>query len=116
MPHTLGPWTYERLHPHMKGSPIGTGNLSNPTASTLIATAWNTTKGLSGPKDEETEANAWLIAAAPDLLEALQGLNHVDKETGYCICPLNDGRAEMKHHATACANARASIAKATGKE
>ena len=74
--HTPGPWTYERLQPYMKGCAIGTGNLAIPTASTLIATAWNTTKGLSGPQDAETEANARFIVQAcnahDELLAALK--------------------------------------------
>ena len=52
--------------------------------------------------DDENEANARLIAAAPDLLEALKEMldNHEDACTGY-----GEGAAEK---------ARAAIAKATG--
>lgn len=53
--------------------------------------------------DEEAEANARLIAAAPDLLEALQSL--VDMDVAYQRGP---------KVAEAIENARASIAKATG--
>jgi len=105
--HTPGPWTYERLYPHKKGCAIGTGNLTNPTASTLIATAWNTTKGLSGPQDEETEANARLIAAAPELLEALQGMMHHHD---------HDQVGWPQDQCLRCQTAFAAIAKAEGRE
>lgn len=76
--HTPVPWTYQRLQPYMKGCSIGTGNLAIPTASMLIATAWNTTRGLSGPQDAETEANARFIVRAcnahEELLAGLQAL------------------------------------------
>jgi hypothetical protein len=65
---------------------------------------------------EENLANARLIAAAPDLLRALQAMNHMggDERGGYCICPLKDGSAPNERHASVCADARAAIAKITG--
>jgi len=59
-------------------------------------------------------ANGVLLAAAPDLLAALTGLNHMggDERGGYCICPRKDGSAPDAQHSTACADARAALAKA----
>lgn len=73
-------------------------------------------KEWAGPKDEGM-ANARLIAAAPELYEALKQMNHMcgDERGGYCICPRNDGSATDNEHATFCVDARAAIAKAEGK-
>jgi len=71
-----------------------------------------------GQGNDNTTSRAYdaLIAAAPELLEALKGLNHMggDERGGYCICPLKDGSAPDAKHATSCANARQVIAKAEG--
>lgn len=91
MTHTQGPWSY-----------IGNGD--------VVA---KSEKYCGGEKDiasvfltvnDEDEANARLIAAAPELLEALKVLaDYVDECTGDNECrPLE--------------NARAAIAKATGGE
>lgn len=57
------------------------------------------------------QANARLIAAAPELLEALEGLGC--KPDGYCFC---NGQGENGAHTGECNAARAAIAKATGGE
>lgn len=91
MTHTPGPWSY-----------IGNGD--------VVA---KSDKYCGGEKDiasvfltvnDEDEANARLIAAAPDLLEALKDMldGHEDACTGY-----GEGAADK---------ARAAIAKATGGE
>jgi len=56
--------------------------------------------------------------AAPELLAALEQLNHMggDERGGYCICAMNDGSAPDRKHSSGCADARAAIAKARGKE
>jgi len=91
MTHTQGPWSY-----------IGNGD--------VVA---KSDKYCGGEKDiasvfltvnDEDEANARLIAAAPELLEALKDMldGHEDACTGY-----GEGAADK---------ARAAIAKATGGE
>ncbi len=55
-----------------------------------------------------TNSNARLIAAAPDLLAALNGLL-------YGIIPTEDSQADAEVKAYWCAQARAAIAKATGQ-
>jgi hypothetical protein len=62
----------------------------------------------------EMKANAALIAAAPDLLAAIEAINHVTKG-GYCICPCADGNKPDANHSTGCADVRAAIAKARGQ-
>ncbi len=63
MKHTKGPWIIDRFEdkPHQRRHTI----LGN---GFMICDTW------SMFEDEETEANAHLIAAAPDLLEACKGL------------------------------------------
>lgn len=67
MKHTPGPWT------------VGTNKSpSNVTAGKYDIQQWPTDAGLSRPvssEENETEvANAHLIAAAPEMLEALEGI------------------------------------------
>lgn len=57
--HTTGPWTHRRAF--SKGEEIG---------CVVMPMGYD----LSTSNNEENEANARLIAAAPDLLEALEGL------------------------------------------
>jgi hypothetical protein len=64
MKHTKGPW-FNYIAPH------GTRHIlpcSEPTLGTVQICTFN---GSSHRKHDETEANAQLIAAAPDLLAAL---------------------------------------------
>ena len=91
MSHTPGPWVLHptALHPAVRS--VGT----DETGPRRICTV-GTMNG--NPVDKE---NARLIAAAPDLLEALQNIiDSVDKGHAVILVPL-------------AANARAAIAKAT---
>ena len=97
--HTPGPWT---LVP--KDTPKGT--LMVDSVSGLVAVMESSkTRGV---KYENAEANARLIAAAPELLDALQKLR--------AAAPLfwDDDNAEIGQLDSACAVADAAIAKATG--
>lgn len=74
--HTPGPWTYESDHTHrqfnirMLGHLIGTRDEAKH-----ICTVNNLPPHVLANRDQSTaEANARLIAAAPDLLAALQEL------------------------------------------
>ena len=67
----------------------------------------STDLGIWGRCREEAEANAHLIAAAPDLLEALQTLNLV-----IGLTPIAGNKDALQE---ACDIARAAIAKAEGR-
>ena len=73
--------------------------------------------GNAFPADEREGQKLLAICnAAPELLEALKGLDHNagadNNKSGYCICPLLDGKASDDKHATSCSDAREAIAKA----
>jgi len=98
--HTQGPWEIRatRIDDNAFTSDIQAPNQDNPSQSgsnPTVATTWYR------PDDGEAEANARLIASAPDLLECLQNLVH----RGLIV---NDN-----DHYEECIEA---IAKATGKE
>ena len=65
--HTPEPWAYD------KGS-IGGPTIMVSGKRHWIADIRTRNVRVGGPLDDETEANARLIAAAPDLLAALKGL------------------------------------------
>jgi len=70
--HTAGPWT---LEPDYKGYLKGTIDVSSKDHGGLATVVWVMSNDASiGEKSPECEANARLIAAAPELLEALQQL------------------------------------------
>lgn len=93
--HTPGPWTRTRgeqfRHDHSRGvrGPDGT----------YVAAALDFNRS---DRDEECEANARLIAAAPDLLSALKNLLQVCEDERESDDMLQDSRA--------------AIAKAEGRE
>jgi len=60
----------------------------------------------------EAEANARLIAAAPDLLGAIEGLGAMPE--GYCFCSEHRIGDDSKVHQPECRDLRAAIAKARG--
>ena len=86
--HTPGPWVVDRSHPDwVEGTTIWANDV-------VIAHA-------VADQHHQTEANARLIAAAPDLLAALEA----------CLHRLD---AHDDQSAPECLTARAAIAKATG--
>lgn len=118
--HTPGPWIVtERRHPYKDGN--------KAHIERNIYTAWKHPQlkdnypvvctsvgiGMDGKKAVQfvhiDEANACLIAAAPDLLDALKGLH--DDIMDYIR--LNNLGAENNHWLV---QARAAIAKATGEQ
>jgi len=107
--HTPGPWTYEGDHTHrqfnirMLGHLIGTKDEAKH-----ICTVNNLPTHVLANRDPATaEANARLIAAAPELLEAL-------KRAAFALesAVMLQGLAELAPYANA---ARAAIAKAKGE-
>lgn len=94
--HTPGPWYIDRTGEHYGQRPYGIRAGERGLTRRNIVN-WG---GFAAPASPETEANARLIAAAPDLLEALTRL----VETARPDCPAG---------AVAFEAARAAIAKAT---
>ena len=91
---TPGPWAVARMTP-----------CRVDTASGSISISWSSNND-SGAREREAEANARLIAAAPELLEALQKM--LPELRGLSI--VSDTAAEMLREA------EAAIAKATGEQ
>ena len=101
MKHTPAPWALHRngfstIYVEAK---IGNGMIQE------VAACGPTNEG-----QEQQEANAKLIAAAPELLEAL-------KELDECYCQVGNylTKEERHHHRMTLIKARAAIEKATGK-
>ena len=95
--HTPGPWKAHRIEkgPGLPYTPVA--------AKTLLAKVYSEAFG----DFEQSEANARLIAAAPDLLEALRALHSA------CV---KDGWPVYGAHPAAMNAALAAIAKATGQK
>ena len=84
--HTPGPWTYHKMEEWTRAEDSGKINIiaHGPIAYT----------GDNGNGPENAEANAALIAAAPDLLAALRGLVHrcTSEGVGTSWANMNDAR------------------------
>jgi hypothetical protein len=93
--HTPGPWTADKLQDRDTFNIFANGFVS---AMCQVSCMENSTRFTSG---NEVAANARLIAAAPELLEALL----------LCVDALEDGHWQETKQA-----ARAAIAKATGEQ
>lgn len=98
--HTKGPWSLLGKQAHQQFIEVVHSNLHTPGAASGVISrvtcrvTWQ----------EEQEANARLIAAAPELLEALQAVIRNDAEN----------RGEFGLSINVCKQAIAAIAKATG--
>lgn len=112
--HTPGPWTVDN---DLARSQDGQWErvISGPNGEVAALVIATTGDGMGDPvPDDERDANAHLIAAAPELLAVLQTLAaHYDR-----LCHSENGERlavalEMRPDAYA---AFAAIAKATGKE
>ena len=95
--HTPGEWFFDDEHEEV------TAESRRRKGLTRIATV---NLGWSEPFNSEQIANAHLIAAAPDLLEALQMLMSIDGHSALSVADADEIHAK----------ARAAIAKATGEQ
>lgn len=103
--HTPGPWKY---HEELGAQFSMVGN-SDYVVAGIPNETW------TGCEDDLPiqRANARLIAAAPDLLEALEtAASHVCS----LLCPSVKRTGEEWTHSKECEQVRAAIAKAKGKE
>ena len=94
--HTPGPWTYSK-----EQTTNGHAHMVRQSSGESVANVRSHNR-----PTEEAQANARLIAAAPELLEALKAVLHFDSD------PSIPG--EYKHDITIARKVRAAIAKATG--
>jgi hypothetical protein len=106
--HTLGPWTRiagERFKHDRSAGVQGPNGL-------YIAAALDLNRY---DRDDEVEANAALIASAPELLDALQGV--LAEPYGCSLCDSGTPRDPAKGHQPDCPYeiARAAIAKTRGE-
>jgi hypothetical protein len=97
--HTPAPWTYDKLQDLCKFNIFASGF---NTAMCQVTVMESSTRRVTG---SEVEANARLIAAAPELLEALNAI--VKRAEDPALCDDTD---------TLLRNARTAIAKATGEQ
>ena len=103
--HTPGPWFVAYNYGHMTGVRAKNEDIGRWVAQAWCQTSQPTSADAHARQVEQNEANARLIAAAPELLEALQAcemrLTHLAQDSHPVI-------EELKQ-------ARAAIAKATGE-
>lgn len=80
--HTPGPWSIFTDDKHKHNAGIEAENFSIVTIGYFDETPGIDDSGVKGNTEEEALANAHLIAAAPDLLEALElyALSYSDEE------------------------------------
>lgn len=128
-PYTPGPWSVghtrkSRTDPAFgpfHETPVHVGSYEN--RGNALAVVYLGGDGALRSDVESVEANARLIAAAPDVVKAAQLLGGGDlylEEFGrYCFCSccqINHGGPSVKpFHSTACNNLNAAIFKAEGR-
>ena len=114
MTHTPGPWRidHQRIGPH--GEPVALlCDVNDPMSGTVIDWPRGNDSGTAMSIDDaENEANARLIAAAPETLAALKSLLDSIENVDFSV--LDD--AGLTYDRIPWAQAEAAIAKATGQE
>lgn len=120
--HSPGPWTIEG---HFDPEGIGFGMGYIEIGGRVVCTADGATQEASvarvicagGNGRPEDKANARLIAAAPALFDALEGLAvWNDGEPCFCHVHGDEGRARHSPHNAYCDAARAALGKVEGPE
>ena len=101
--HTPGPWVVESLPDEGPSIHTGGSGIARRIAGVDVGGWKRTTLA-------DAEANARLIAAAPDLLEALQAIAHFIHTTSAA----EGGASKYSANVVAADMVRAAIAKATG--
>jgi hypothetical protein len=98
--HTQGPWSY------LPGDGLAWPSVQRATEGGFVVV---------GSSREREEADAKLIAAAPDLLEALQELLAAERANSLEIFGRDTGGHPLNAAGVARKKARAAIAKANGE-
>ena len=105
--HTPGPWSIDRTGEHHGQRPYGiSAGKRGPTPKNIVK--W---RGIASPASAESEANARLIASAPELLEALTVL-YADYKA---LADSGDAGNWRLEDTDSGKQALAAIAKATGE-
>ena len=117
--HTPGPWAADKnwLGPDTYGDGNSIPVFPHGGGVAICDVVTVTGEGLSRPDVQaKGEANARLIASAPELLSALHGLA-VWTDDNPCFCHVHgeSERARYSGHDSYCDAARAAIAKAEGR-
>ena len=103
MKHTTGNWYYEKSGIHIGGNPIYDRYIiatdENQAGMRSVIGFCNTPQEHSRFVDE-TESNAKLMAAAPELLEALQNAYKCSGEKNYLTKPVLDNMKQVIEKAT----------------
>lgn len=108
MSHTPGPWEAERDD---NRELYDIGHRRTPIGQRCVASV---TFGYDEPAETEQHANAKLIAAAPELLEALSALEVAANGADYCYRKRPENFAvALKSLTDAADKARAAVEKAT---
>lgn len=100
--HTPGPWKIIDKNYHASIINPGIDAAGGKISVVLVSVSPNELSGISGKDDQEREANAKLISAAPDLLEALHELLLFVQQSGLKIpiavstAPIGKARAAIK--------------------
>lgn len=102
--HTPGPWTVERLSSEYGSYRIGPAWKRHRAMLIPVAIDKRVDRSHGAMEHGEHDANARVIAAAPDLLEAAKGL----------LACLADDERDATHGTQAHESLRAAIAKAEG--
>jgi len=108
MTHTHGPWELEHCR-NEDGSKFITINGQGPHGAWLADIQAGDVNGKPTDVTEKHLANARLIAAAPELLAALEDAEFLLRKAGLMAGPMRDSFNRS------ASDARAAIAKATGK-
>ena len=102
--HTPGPWVKK------SGFLVGANGQPVRVSGTGIALA------MEANPDEETRANSHLLFAAPAMLEALRHLLRIHENARHPKQSSNTTFVDTRDFEAACADARAAIAAAEGRE
>lgn len=110
--HTPGPWAYHFEEPNRKWALVMSGGKAGVIVANVNTESCPDTASAPAFRVMPAEANAQLIAAAPDLLRALEQIHN--NAEGRKWNSLSADRGDMDSWQSIAATAKAAIAKAKG--